>query len=415
MGRLPALVEKTYFYPLDHRHAGDLEAIHVQARGDGLYPLIRDGDILIIQQASQANLHVGDLVLLQRPNGEVAVQFVMRKARVKGSVKAERNGVNGDERLVGRIAAIDREGQRKTCDDRISRLAHVMYFSVRPLIRILLVVRRILSLLHPRFFVGDPESSLRSVAEKFDDAAEVVHYSHRTFQGLDEQERLLVEQFMGRSGRVLNIGCGAGREAFALAELGFAVVGIDVASQMIAEAKRYAKTSGKNIDFEVKDATALDYPPNSFDYVLISAGVYSHIPTRQLRIDMLKKITDFLTPNGILFFSVLYRTGSFFSRISLYDVFRRIAKPILKRRLQSEPGDSLVRYVSPVGTPSKLCYVHFFKDPSKVLEEIALAGLDGFEDEKSVYWIVKPCREGEEHDPGQFSQVRESILRELAE
>ena len=61
MGRLPALVEKTYFYPLDHRHAGDLEAIHVQARGDGLYPLIRDGDILIIQQASQANLHVGDL------------------------------------------------------------------------------------------------------------------------------------------------------------------------------------------------------------------------------------------------------------------------------------------------------------------------------------------------------------------
>jgi SAM-dependent methyltransferase len=230
------------------------------------------------------------------------------------------------------------------------------------------------------------------VAEKFNDAEEVLHYSQRTFEGLDAQERLLVEQFMGCSGRVLDIGCGAGREAFALAELGLDVVGIDVAPDMIAEAKRHAQTFRKNIHFEVKSATTLDYPLNSFKYVLLSAGVYSHIPTRQLRIDMLRKINDLLTPDGIFFFSVLYRKHSL-SRISIYDAFRKITKPILNERLHSEPGDALVRYVSPVGTPSKLCYVHFFKDPSEVLEEIALAGLDGFEDEKSGYWIVRSLKQ----------------------
>jgi SAM-dependent methyltransferase len=394
MGLLSALIEKTYFYPLNHRCADDSETVRVQARGDGLYPLLRDGDILVVQQASQTDLQVGDLALLQHPSGEIALRFVLRKAREKAYVKAERNRLNGDERLVGRIGAIDREGQRKTCDDRLARLAHVMYFSARPLIRVLLIVKRILSLLHPRFFVRGPESSLRCVAEKFDDAEEVLYYSQRVFEGLDEQEQLLVEQLMSDRGRVLNIGCGAGREAFTLAQLGFDVVGVDIAPHMIAEAKRHAQTLGKHIHFDVKSATDLDYPSNSFDYVLITAGVYSHIPTRQLRIDMLGKIIDLLTPNGILFFLVLYRTSSFFSRISLYDAFRSIAKPLLNRRLHSEPGDVLVRYVSPVGTPSKLCYVHFFKDSSEVLEEIALAGFDGFEDEKSGYWIVRPLREG---------------------
>ncbi len=395
MGRLPTLIENTYFFPLKHRRAADPGDRYFQARGDGLYPLTKDGDILRIQQTPVTDLHAGDLTLFERPSGQLAVHVVLTK----------RNRVNGGggqvkpARLVGRVAAIERGGRTRRCDGRFARLAHINYFIARPLIRILLIVRRILLIIAPRFFVRDPESSLRFVAEKFNDAEEVLHYSQRTFEGLDAQERLLVEQFMGCSGRVLDIGCGAGREAFALAELGLDVVGIDVAPDMIAEAKRHAQTFRETIQFEVRSATALNYPSSSFDYVLISAGVYSHIPTRQLRIDMLRKINDLLTPDGIFFFSVLYRKHSL-SRISIYDAFRKITKPILNERLHSEPGDALVRYVSPVGTPSKLCYVHFFKDPSEVLEEIALAGLDGFEDEKSGYWIVRPRSE--------------AILREVA-
>lgn len=415
MGLLSALIEKTYFYPLNHRRAGDAEDRYVQARGDGLYPLIKDGDILLIQPAPLSDLHAGDLTLIERPNGEVTVQFVMGKGRKRRSVKAEGNGVNGGERLVGRIAAIDREGQRKTCDNRLTRLAHVIYFSARPLMRIILIARKILLLLHPRFFVRSPDSSLRYVAQKFSDPEEIRYYSRRTLEGLDEQEKLLLGQFMTRRGRVLNIGCGAGREAFAFADLGFDVVGIDIAPDMIAQAKSHAQTSRKKVHFDVKGATELNYPLNSFDYVLVSAGVYSHIPTRKLRTSMLRKINDLLTSDGVLFFSVLYGASSLFSRISIYDAFRRIAKPILKERLYSEPGDTLVRYVSPVGSPSKLCYVHFFNKASDVMEELASAGLEGFEDKKSGYWIVKPCKEGRERggNAGAISLVRQSISREV--
>ena len=401
MGFLSAFVEKTYFYPLNHRRAGDTDDLYFQTRGDGLYPLIKDGDVLQIQQTPVSELQVGDLTLFERLSGEFAVHFVVRKTRdaERTSVKTNGDSVNGDqglvkpERLVGRVAAIDREGRTKPCDDRLARLSHIIYFSAQPLMRLLLIVRKILSLFHPRFFVRDPGSSLRCVAEKYNDAEEVLYYSQRAFEGLDEEERLLVEQFMRRRGRVLIIGCGAGREAFALAELGFQVVGIDVASGMIAEAKRHAQTSGRNIHFEVKSATTLDYPSNSFEYVLLSAGVYSYIPTRQLRINTLRKINDLLTPNGILFLSTLYKTRSPLLRVSLYDAFRGIAKSIMKKRLHSEPGDILVRYVSPIGTPSKLCYVHIFKEASEVLEEITLADLDGVEDKQSGYWIVRSLKQ----------------------
>jgi len=401
MNVLSAFVEKTYFYPLNHLSSGDNGHVFFQARGNGFFPLIRNGDILHIQQIGGSALQIGGLALVQRPPGVFALRLILQKTpyderpavKTEGVVLNENEETITGERLFGRITAIDREGHTKRCDHRLARVSHVIYFGTRPLVMIFLFIRKILLLFHPKFFVRDPESSLRCVAEKYNDAQEVLHYAQWAFEGLDEEERLLVEQFMGRRRKVLNIGCGAGREAFALAEQGFEVVGIDVASGMIAEAKHHAQTFGKNVQFEVRSGTALDYPSNSFDCVLISAGVYSHIPTRQLRIDMLKKINDLLTPNGILFFSVLYRTGSFFSRISLYDAFRSIARPLLKKRLHSEPGDIIVRHVSPVGTSSKFCYLHLFKEGGEVLEELSSAGLDGFEDEKSSFWIVRPLEE----------------------
>ncbi len=394
-----AFVGKVYCYPLNHAGSGDNGHLFFQARGDGLYPLIKDGDILRVQDPTLSGLQAGDLTVLERPTGEFTVDFVVGTgwATQKTSVRTER--------LVGRIMAIERDGRTKKVDDRFTRISHLIYVSARPLTRLVLIVRKMLSLLHPKFFVKDPGSSLRSVVEKYHDAKEVLYYSQRAFAGLDGEEQHLSNQFMKRRGRVLNIGCGAGREAFALAEAGFEVVGIDVAPPMIAEAKRHAQTSGIPIQFDVKDATTLDYPPKSFDYMWISAAVYSHIPSRQLRIQTLKKINDLLTPNGMLFFSVEYQGNSLLSRASLHGAFRRLAKSFLKKRLHAEPGDVLVPHVSPVGTPSKLCFFHLFKDAGEVKEELSSANLDGFEDQKSGYWIVRPVK---------AANNRGTILNEVA-
>ncbi len=376
-----ALIKKTHFLPIEHWASRDRDQLYFQARGDGFHPVIKDGDILHIQQMGSSALRVGDLALVERPMGVFALRLILWNADCDGST-------------LGTITAINRERRTKRRDHRLARLSHIINFGARPLITIFLFIRKILSLFHPKFFVKDPELSLRCVAEKYNDPEEVDFYSHRAIEGLDEQEQHLLEQFMRRRGKVLNIGCGAGREAFAFAELGFEVTGIDVAPGMIAEAKRHAQTSGLNIRFEVKSATGLDYLPDSFDYVFVSEGVYSFLPTRDLRIKILRRIGELLTPDGILLFSASYNGNSVLSRVSLYSAFRRLAKPLLKERLHSEPGDVLVKHVSHVGTPSTLCYLHFFTDATEVMDEITSAGLDGFEAEKSGFWIVSPVREG---------------------
>ena len=396
-----AFTEDTYCYPLNHLTSGDNGHLFFQARQNGLYPLIRDGDILRVQHITSSDLRAGDLALVERPGGRLAVHLVLRKGRHTQKTlpetkvnRADRKGelVNRGS-VVGLIAAIERDGQTKGCGDRLARLSHLIYFLLRPLLVIFLFIRKIVSLFDPRYFVKDAESSLQSVAQKFNEDVEVFYYSERALDGLDEQEQHLVEQYMRRRGKVLNIGCGAGREAFALAELGFQVVGIDVAPHMVEAANRLAASRWKNICFEVKSATNLDYAPHSFDYVLMSEGVYSLIPTRDLRIDVLRNVGKLLAPDGTLFFSALYRRAAVLSRVFLYGVFRRIAKRLLNRRLHSEPGDTLVRYVSHASKASKLCYVHLFADADEVWKEVSSAGLDGFEDKQSGYWIVRPLKD----------------------
>lgn len=382
MGGMTGLLEKSYFYPVNHEASGDYGSLLFHTRGDGLYPLIRDGDILHIDPTG-SDFHVGDLALFESQRGQLCIRLFQADIMVQ-------NGA----RPIGKVAEIDRNGQTKGCDDRFTRFCHITYFLVRPLILCFLAMRKMLSLCHPRFFVKDPESSLRAVAQKFNEEEEVRYYSQQAFEGLDEKERGFVGRHMQRRGRVLNIGCGPGREAFALAELGFEVIGIDVAPRMIEAAGRIAASRGQEIRFEVKSATNLDYHPHSFDYVFMSEGIYSLIPTRDLRIDVLRKIGKLLAPDGILLFSALYRRASILSRVSLYNVFRRIAMRYLGRRLHAEPGDTLVRYVSPASKASTLCYVHLFAGAGEVREEVSSAGLDGLEDTQTGYWVVRPLKVG---------------------
>lgn len=398
--------EKANCYPLNHLSGGDNGHLFFQARDNGLYPLIRDGDILRVQHISYSDLRPGDLTLLERPDGRLAVDLVLRKGRHSQEAlpetevsRADRKGGLGNHgSLVGLVAAIERDGQTRRCDDRSVRLSHLIYFLLRPLIVIFLFARKIVSLFDPRFFVKDADSSLHSVAQKFNEDVEVLYYSERALDGLDEQEQHLVEQYMGRRGRVLNIGCGVGREAFALAELGFQVVGIDVAPRMIEAASRLAASRGENICFEVKSATNLDYAPHSFDYVVMSEGVYSLIPTRDLRIDVLRNVGKLLTPDGTLLFLALYRRATVLSRVTLYGVFRRIAKRLLGRRLHAEPGDTHIRYVSHVSKASTLCYVHLFSDVDEVWKEVSSAGIGGFEDKQTGYLVVSPLKEEKGQD-----------------
>ena len=58
-----------------------------------------------------------------------------------------------------------------------------------------------------------------------------------------------VIKFFPSGAKILDIGCGLGREAFALSDLGFDVVGIDISKEVISQVKQLCADNGYSIPF----------------------------------------------------------------------------------------------------------------------------------------------------------------------
>jgi 2-polyprenyl-3-methyl-5-hydroxy-6-metoxy-1,4-benzoquinol methylase len=86
------------------------------------------------------------------------------------------------------------------------------------------------------------------------------------------------EEFMAqlplRTGRqVLDVACGTGNLAVIAARHGCAVSGIDIAANLIAQARARATAAGLNIEFTEGDAEALPFEGESFDLAVSMFGV----------------------------------------------------------------------------------------------------------------------------------------------
>ncbi|HWQ76472.1 MAG TPA: class I SAM-dependent methyltransferase [Syntrophomonas sp.] len=93
---------------------------------------------------------------------------------------------------------------------------------------------------------------------------------------------------------VLELACGSGQLTFRLAESVRCWEATDFSEKMIAEAKK--RSVSPNLTFAVRDATALPYPDESFDAVLIANAL--HIMPEPDK--ALLEIHRVLNPGGIL-------------------------------------------------------------------------------------------------------------------
>jgi SAM-dependent methyltransferase len=85
-----------------------------------------------------------------------------------------------------------------------------------------------------------------------------------------------VLEHMEPSFRVLDIGCGTGALAIAIAQKAGQVKGIDLSEEAIAAARRMAKRRGvSNVSFDVHDAGDLSlYTDNEFDVAVTSMAIH---------------------------------------------------------------------------------------------------------------------------------------------
>lgn len=72
--------------------------------------------------------------------------------------------------------------------------------------------------------------------------------------------------------RILDVACGAGQTAIPMARAGAKVSGVDIATNLIEQARARARVENLDARFEEGDAEMLPYPDGSFDIVLSLIG-----------------------------------------------------------------------------------------------------------------------------------------------
>lgn len=113
-----------------------------------------------------------------------------------------------------------------------------------------------------------------------------------------ELERQKFASYLKPKSNVLDIGCAAGRDSQFFAQKGFVVTGVDLSEKLLDIAKKTVK----NVTFVKQDIRNLSFPPESFDGIWASA-VLLHLKRRELP-DVVKKIHQALSKNGVFFFSL---------------------------------------------------------------------------------------------------------------
>lgn len=96
--------------------------------------------------------------------------------------------------------------------------------------------------------------------------------------------------------RILDLGCGPGRDLRTFKSLGHEPVGLDGAAHFVEMARRWSGCTVLHQDF-----VALDLPPASFDGVFANASLF-HVPSAALP-DVLARLHAALKPRGVLFSS----------------------------------------------------------------------------------------------------------------
>lgn len=118
-----------------------------------------------------------------------------------------------------------------------------------------------------------PEQFYNTLADQYDG---MTRFSDRL---LKQQELLstLLEKFPSRS--AVDMGCGTGVHAIALAQLGLDVTGVDISAGMLEKARAHAKETDATIRFIEGDFLAL-IPRAPFDLLLCVGNSLPHLTSR---------------------------------------------------------------------------------------------------------------------------------------
>lgn len=265
---------------------------------------------------------------------------------------------------VGDLVAIARArgvsiGVRATKVLRRHRLVELDGARWRALARSPLLFRRALAAAFA--FAGVVDHARAPDETSFYDDPDVLAASARVIdEGLWPVEERIVERWLPPGARILDVGCGTGREALSFARRGLRVHAIDPASRAIGIARRAARDRALDVSFEavsLEDFVPRDGP---FDAVFFASDV---IGSSRARAALLLRARDLVKQDGI----VVYQREIGMRRVTR-AAFAALHAAGIRR---CEPGDTMSWY----GAPPVLVLRNVLPNERAVVVEAQRAGL----------------------------------------
>ena len=192
--------------------------------------------------------------------------------------------------------------------------------------------------------------------------------------GLWESEKVFFKKYLPPAGKILDIGCGAGRTTFGLYKIGYKnIIGLDLCPDMINEAKGYCEKSNLDISFLVGDACSLSFDDRSFDGCLFSFNGIMQIPQFNTRVQAMSEICRVLKPGGVFIFTTHDRDMLPEWKWFWDEEVSRWENGLQDIRLH-EFGDRIIE------DGDRTIYLHF-PTREEVIESISKSGLELIEDQ----------------------------------
>ncbi|MFX1563290.1 MAG: class I SAM-dependent methyltransferase [Promethearchaeota archaeon] len=109
-----------------------------------------------------------------------------------------------------------------------------------------------------------------------------------------------------KKGRILDLGCGSGRHAIALAKKGFSVIGLDTSIEMIETAVKHSRETDVSAEFLVSDmADAEKVVEGPFDLILCLGNSLALLPQYEVLHRTISSIHSLLREEGVLVSQIL--------------------------------------------------------------------------------------------------------------
>jgi len=138
------------------------------------------------------------------------------------------------------------------------------------------------------------------VKNYFETAGVVAHYAEAASRlGLWRSEEKLFTRLFGKEASLLELGCGVGRIAIGLHELGYCnLLATDYSRPMIERLRALAKLLEYSIPSQVADATHLAFEDEVFDGALFGFNGLMQIPESAKRAQALREVHRVLRPGA---------------------------------------------------------------------------------------------------------------------